>query len=246
MTAENVTSVGEVVALTDEPKIAKLQKVDEMLVYKSIGRLLARLVVDLHIADGLSTGNIKNIAKRLTTDSELRWWLTLADVDLLCRRIVAGDFGKFYGHFGEGEFNECLVKYCNERTETHRINATNNVVKPDVSVLSEVGYKMGKDGRLEVPEEKQGIANAKPPRYLYNDKGQIIGENPKYWAKYHKEQEKTTEEMQRINESNKQAERIMQIMDEWQVSYAEAVMLYHKEVKDVESEKEETTQNETS
>ena len=191
-TAESVVSVEEVVNLMDEPKLAKLQKVDEEKVYKSIGRMLARMVVELHIADGLSTANIRNIAKRLTTDNEIRWWLTLADVDLLCRRIVSGDFGKFYGHFGEAEFNECFKKYCNERTDLHRIQ-NDKVVTPDASVLQEVGYGLDKDGRLVVPDAVQE-KKLPPPLYIYDNEGHRR-ENPEAWKKVRKED---TEKQDRV------------------------------------------------
>lgn len=240
---ENIVSVEQAVSLPKEQKIARLQQVDETLTYKSIGRILARMVYDMHIADGLSTSNIKNIAKRLTTDSEIRWWLTLADVDLLCRRIVEGFYGKFYGHFSEGEFYECFVKYCNERRDTHRVEAISATPKMDTSVLADVGYKIGKDGKLIVPEESQGVKK-KPQRFLYDNKGNITGENPAYWAKVHKE--KTPEEMEKINQSNKDLERIMQIMDEWGVSYPDAVMLLKKEKsggKDEPNEQQNTDNN---
>lgn len=240
---ESVMSVEDAVALPNEQKIAKLQQVDSKLTYKSIGRILARMVFEQHIADGLSTANINNIAKRFTTDSEIRWWLTLADVDLLCRRITQGYYGKFYGHFSEGEFYECFVKYCNERRDAHRVEAISATPKMDTSVLADVGYKVGKDGKLIVPEEMQGVKQ-KPQRFLYDNKGNITGENPAYWAKVHKE--KTPEEMEKINQSNKDLERIMQIMDEWGVSYPDAVLLLKKEKsggKDEPDEQQNTDNN---
>lgn len=178
---ESIACVEDAISLPHEQKIAKLQQVDETKTYKSIGRILARMVYDMHIADGLSTSNIKNIAKRLTTDSEIRWWLTLADVDLLCRRIVEGYYGKFYGHFSEAEFYNCFQQYCNERREIHRIQADK---KPqmDASVLEEVGYKVDKHGQLSVPDaikEKR----LPPPLYRYDDKGKRIGENPAAWKR---------------------------------------------------------------
>ena len=176
---ENIVSVEQAASLPGEQKIAKLQQVDETKTYKSIGRLLARMVYDMHIANGLSTSNIKNIAKRLTTDSEIRWWLTLADVDLLCRRIVEGYYGKFYGHFSETEFYNCLIQYCNERREIHRIQADR---KPqmDASVLEEVGYKVDKHGNFSIPD---AIKEKKlpPPLYIYDNNGRRIGDNPAAW-----------------------------------------------------------------
>ena len=179
MSGESITCVDEAINLPHEQKIAKLQQVDETLTYKSIGRILARMVFEQHIADGLSTANIKNIAKRLTTDSEIRWWLTLADVDLLCRRIVEGYYGKFYGHFSEAEFYNCFHQYCNERSEIHRIQADK---KPqmDASVLEEVGYKVDKHGNLSIPDAVKE-KRLPPPLYRYDDKGKRIGENPAAW-----------------------------------------------------------------
>lgn len=173
--------VEQAVSLPVEHKIAKLQQVDEGKTYKSIGRVLARMVYDMHIGDGLSTANIKNIAKRLTTDNEIRWWLTLADVDLLCRRIVEGYYGKFYGHFSEAEFYNCLIQYCNERREIHRVHADK---KPqmDASVLEDVGYKIDKHGNISVPDAiKQ--KRLPPPLYRYDNNGKRIGDNPAAWKR---------------------------------------------------------------
>lgn len=224
MVAEQVKSVDEVVNLTEEPKLAKLQKVDATLTYKSIGRLLARMAVHMHIPNGLSVENIKSIAQRITTDREVLWWLTLADIDLLCRRIVAGDYGHFYGHFAEAEFNDCFKKYCAERTEVHRQQNDKTVSKADSEVLAEVGYKVGKDGRLIVPAERQGVTS-KPSRYLYNGSGKIAGENPAFWAGVRREAEKTPEEVRHINRHNSIMERTMQIMDERKVPYYDAYKL---------------------
>lgn len=176
---ENIVSVEQAVSLPSEQKIAKLQQVNETLTYKSIGRILARMVYDMHIADGLSTSNIKNIAKRLTTDDEIRWWLTLADVDLLCRRIVEGYYGKFYGHFSEAEFYNCLIQYCNERREIHRVYADK---KPqmDASVLEDVGYKIDEHGNISVPDAIKG-KKLPPPLYRYDNNGKRIGDNPAAW-----------------------------------------------------------------
>lgn len=176
---ESIACVDDAIKLPHEQKIAKLQQVDESLTYKSIGRLLARMVYDMHIADGLSTANIKNIAKRLTTDSEIRWWLTLADVDLLCRRITEDFYGKFYGHFSEAEFYNCFHQYCNERREIHRIQA-DKTVTTDASVMEDVGYIIDKHGNLSVPDAVKE-KRLPPPLYRYDEKGKRIGENPAAW-----------------------------------------------------------------
>lgn len=176
---ESIACVGDAIKLPHEQKIAKLQQVDEERTYKSIGRLLARMVLDLHIADGLSTANIRNIAKKLTTESEIRWWLTLADVDLLCRRIVEGYYGKFYGHFSEVEFYSCFQQYCNERREIHRVQADKKP-QTDTAVLEEVGYEVDKHGNLSIPDAVKE-KKLPPPLYLYDENGKRIGDNPAAW-----------------------------------------------------------------
>lgn len=222
-TAGSVKSVEEVVALTEEPKIFKLQKVDREATYKVVGRILLKMVKDMNLPNGLSSDNLRTIAKRLTDDEDVRYWLTLADISLLCRRIAEGYYGKTYGHFGLAEFNECLIKYCNERTECHRVQNTKTVV--DVaSVQENVGYTIGKDGRLVVPEENQGVKNSRPPRYLYDENGNIKGENPKYWASVRRKDEKSTEEMEKINRHNKVMERARQLMkDDPAIGYVKAI-----------------------
>ena len=223
-TSGSVQSVDEVVALTDEPKIAKLKKTGgDAPTYNSIRLLLVSMSVNLHIDNGLTEANINNIARRLTTDSEITWWLTLADIDLLCRKIVNGEYGKFYNHFSEGEFYDCMTKYCNTSTEIHHQQAESNTPKLDPAVLAEanIGYHIGEDGRLVVhdkePEKKR------PPRYLYDNKGNVIGENPAYWASYGVKNEKSAEDMQRINESNKFQECIFKIMDRDGIGYVDAL-----------------------
>lgn len=180
-TAGTVQSVDEIVNLTTEPKIAKLQKsAGERATYGIVKMLLMQMNANLHIDNGLTEDNITSMARYLTSDPELKWWLTLADIDLLCRQIVRGKFGKFFGHFSELEFNECLIKYCNERSDCHRQQNDKAVTTPAQAALTmkELGYSISKDGRLQVPDEKKESRLAQP-LYLYNDKGKRVGINPK-------------------------------------------------------------------
>jgi hypothetical protein len=223
-TAVSVRSVDEVVNLTEEPKIFKLQKTGgQMNTALIVAVMVSKMADDMHLKDGLTENNIDEIVHRLTTDEDVRYWLTLADISLLCRRIAEGYYGKTYGHFGLAEFNECLIKYCNERTECHRVQNTKTVV--DVAAVREnVGYTIDKDGRLVVPEENQGVKNSRPPRYLYDENGNIKGENPKYWASVRRKDEKSTEEMEKINRHNKVMERARQLMkDDPAIGYVKAI-----------------------
>lgn len=212
-----------------EPKLAKLsQKGGARSLYGIIKLMLASMSLKMHLADGLSELNTDNIARNLTNNDELRWWFTLADVDLLCRRIAEGYYGKFYGHFSEQEFNECLVKYCNERTELHRVES-DKCGAPDGAVLGEIGYKVDEHGRLLVPEAMKGNGPKKPMRYLYDAAGRIAGENPAYWGKVRAE--KTEEEMERINDSNKLSVLVCKIMDRDGVGILEALIMAKDELK---------------
>lgn len=179
--ASKPQTLAEVVADKKAPKIGQLQKeVEPNDMLKVIRAMLVKLNNDLHIDNGLTNDNIRSISKRLTTDSELRWWLTLADISLLCRQITSGHFGHFYNHFSELEFMECLSKYCAERNDIHFTNADKTVTNPSDATLkmSELGYSLGPDGQLIVPEEAKERRLAQP-LYLYNDNGKRIGINPK-------------------------------------------------------------------
>lgn len=223
-----VKDVGEIVSMKTEPKLAKLsQKGGARSLYGIIKLMLVNMSLKMHLADGLSEVNTDNIARNLTNNDELRWWLTLADVDLLCRRIAEGYYGKFYGHFSESEFNECLVKYCNERTELHRVES-DKCAAPDGAVLEEIGYKVDEHGRLVVPEAMKGKGPKKPMRYLYDASGKIVGENPAYWGKARPE--KSNEEMQRINEGNQMQELAHKIMYREGVGYMEALSMAKDEL----------------
>ena len=185
-----------------------------------IRALLAKLRDDLHVNSELTDDNILHIERRLIDDPELRWWLKIEDVTLLCRRITEGYYGHFYGHFSEVEFSDCLVRYCHERAEVHRVANDKTVAVGDPAVLEEVGYKMDAHGNLIVPEARQGVAKKKPMRYIYNEKGEITGENPAFWGRVR--QEKSREEMEVINKGNALLERTLHIMDEQGIGYVEA------------------------
>ena len=224
-----VKNVDEIVAMNTEPKLAMLSKKGgARSLFGIVKLMLANMSVRMHLADGLSESNTDNIARNLVNNDELRWWLTLADIDLLCRRIAEGYYGKFYGHFSESEFNECLVKYCNERTELHRVESDKCAV-PDGAVLEEIGYKVDEHGRLVVPEAMKGNGPRKPMRYLYDAAGMIAGENPAYWGKA--SPEKSDEEMHRINENNQMQELAHKIMYREGVGYVEALSMAKDELK---------------
>lgn len=179
-TSGSVQSLEEVVSLTTEPKLAKLQKCGgERATFGVVKALLVAMNNNLHLDNHLTEGEIIKIARRLTTDPELRWWLTLADIDLLCRRIAEGYFGHFYNHFSELEFNTCLAKYCQERAELHRLEADKTVTNTseDKLKMSELGYSLGPDGQLIVPDEAKE-RTLPQPLYRYDDKGKRIGINP--------------------------------------------------------------------
>lgn len=230
-TSGSVRDIAEVVGMITEPKIAKLQeKGGNRSTFGIIKAFLVAMNNNLHIDNSLTPANIENIARMLTSDSELRWWLTLADIDLLCRQIVQGRFGKFYGHFSEQEFNDCLRRYCNERTELHRLNNDKSVDvgDPDVlkemgykvdehgniNMLEEVGYKVDKHGNIIVPDERKGVTKKKPLRYLYDSKGNITGENPAYWAAVKQDDGKTPEELEQINLFNRRLQRAHEMQNE--------------------------------
>lgn len=178
-TALSVHSVDEIVSLVYEPKIYRLQKDGgQMNTAMIIAVMVSKMADDMHMKDGLTESNIDEIVRRLTTDDDVRYWLTLADISLLCRRVAEGYYGKTYGRFGLGEFNECLVAYCNERRECHRRQNDKVVVTKEEAALAmkELGYSLGKDGRLIIPEEQKERRLAQP-LYRYDDKGKRVGVN---------------------------------------------------------------------
>ena len=206
--AGRVTDVAEVVEMTTEPKLAKLQRqAGSRGVYGIIKVLLINMNARLHIDNGLTEEIIDYLAKKFIDDEELRWWFTLADVDLLCRRIVAGKYGKFYGHFSEQEFTECLTRYCCERNAAHFYKADKDAVEEKRQ--EDVGYTVDKEGNLVVPEALKGKGKKKPLRFTYDEAGNITGENPSYWGKVHaqRHKEKGMGEMEHINDMNRLAEQ---------------------------------------
>ena len=192
--------------------------------------LLAKLREDLHIDNGFTNDNIRAIARRLRTDDEIRWWLSVADIRLLCQKIARGEYGKFYGHFSEQEFYNCMIQYCNERTDLHRNEAESNTPKPDPAVLEEVnvGYHY-EDGHLVIHERKP--EKPRPPRYLYNAKGDIIGNNPAYWASFGIRHESTPEQIEEMNRSNQFQQRVCQIIDRDHCDYLTAILRATEEEK---------------
>lgn len=219
--AAKMGSITAIVASKDIPSIGMLQKeTGDNDLEKVFRYLLAKMREELHIDNGLSNGNIRNIARRLRTDDEIRWWLSVADIRLLCQKIVNGEYGKFYGHFSEQEFYECMIKYCNERNDLHRQQAERHP-EPAPSVLQEVnlGYHIGEDGRLVVHEQQQA---KKPNRYIYD--GSRVRENPEFWSSHGVRREKSPEEIEHMNRSNRFQERVCQIIDRDRCSLADAIM----------------------
>lgn len=215
------------------PSLAKLQRTTgEDTLFSALVLLLGSLAERMHFANGLNDANIIAIARRLTTDDDIVWWLNIADIDLLCRRIASGHYGNFYGHFSEIEFYDCLARYCSERTETHAIEGEKDTAPaPDQALLAEVnvGYRVGKDGNIVVPDEAKG-RTLPPPLYRYDGKGRRVGENPAAWknVKRATSPEVTPEELEKINRHNRKLERAFKIMDAQGVGYVEAVMIAQK------------------
>lgn len=239
LACRNAAKVESITAIVASPEnnqtIGKLQKMTSDTDLEKVFRyLLVKMREELHIDNGLSNDNIRSIARRLHTDGEIRWWLTVADIRLLCQKIVRGEYGKFYGHFSEQEFYDCMVKYCNERNDLHRQQSESHPVA-DPAVLEEVslGYHIGEDGRLVGHEEKPQAK--RPHRYIY-DNGKVR-ENPAFWASYGVRREKSPEEIEHMNRSNKFQERICQIIDRDHCSIADAIM------RATEEEKEGNTHN---
>ena len=242
-TSGKVQSVEEVVSLRSEPKLAMLKKEGgDVATYNAVRALLVSMSVSLHIGNGLSEQNINDIARRLTTDSEITYWLTLADVDLLCRNIVAGKYGPYYNRFGEDTFNECLVKYCNERNAVHHLLADKKVVA-EPEVLAEVGYKVDAHGNIIVKEKKKLKGIKSQHRYIYDENGNIKGENAAFWGQFRKE--KSRDEMAKINKSNRVMELTHALMKaDPTLGYLKAIELAAEEVEKEEKEaleKEVTT-----
>ena len=223
--AAKMDSLPAIVGNPDAPSIGKLQKTASDNDLEKVFRyLLAKLREDLHIDNGFTNDNIRAIARRLRTDDDIRWWLSVADIRLLCQKIARGEYGKFYGHFSEQEFYNCMIQYCNERTDLHRNEAESNTPKPDPAVLAEVnlGYHIGEDGHLVIHERKP--EKPRPPRYLYNAKGDIIGNNPAYWASFGIRHESTPEQIEEMNRSNQFQQRVCQIIDRDHCDYLTAIL----------------------
>lgn len=234
--AARMDSIATIVGNPEVPSIGKLQRaVGDNDLEKVFRYLLAKMREEMHIDNGFTNDNIRNIARRLRTDDNIRWWLNVADIRLLCQKITRGEYGKFYGHLSEQEFYDCMTKYCNERCELHRVANDKTVDSGEPAVLEEVGYKMDAHGNLIVPEKLQGVAKKKPMRYIYNEKCEIVGENPIYWGKVR--QGKSREEMEKINKSNKVMELTRALLKaNPTLGYLKAVELAAEEVEKEEKE----------
>lgn len=196
-TAASVRTIAEVVNLVGEPKLANLQQTaGERSTFGVVKALLMRMASRMHMDNGLTEQDISYLATYLTTDDEVRWWLTLADIDLLCRQIADGRYGKFYNHFSEQEFRQCMVKYCNERTEEHRIK--NERTTTDTQPLAKVGYTVDEKGNLIVPKAVQEKDPFQPPLYIFDDHGRRICDNPKAWNKIKTERQRKDEQNERV------------------------------------------------
>lgn len=228
--AQSYAAIGDIVANGEEMKIAKVtQQQGSAPTRSSIIAMLIYMNMQLHLASSLTDDNIRAIADDLTNNPEIKWWLTLADVQMLCRNILNGTYAHYYNRFGLDTFYECFAKYCNERNDIHRQQAESHPVAAP-AVLEEVnlGYHLGDDGRLVVHEKKE--QPKRPNRYIY-DNGKVR-ENPDFWASYGVRREKSPEEIEHMNRSNKFQERICQIIDRDHCSIADAIIRATKEEKE--------------
>lgn len=226
---QQYAAVSDIVAAKDEMKIAKVaQQQGSAPTRSSIIAMLIYMNMQLHLASSLTDDNIRAIADDLTNNPEIKWWLTLADVQLLCRNILNGAYAHYYNRFGLDTFYECFNKYCNERNDIHRNQAESHPV-PDPAVLEEVnlGYHIGENGQLVVHEKKE--QPKRPNRYIY-DNGKVR-ENPDFWASYNVRREKSPEEIEHMNRSNKFQELICQIIDRDHCSIADAILRATEEEK---------------
>lgn len=229
---QQYAAISEIVANPAELKIAKVaQQQGSAPTRSSIIAMLIYMNMQLHLASSLTDDNIRAIADDLTNNPDIKWWLTLADVQLLCRNILNGTYAHYYNRFGLDTFYECFNKYCNERNDIHRNQAESNTPKPDPAVLAEVnlGYHIGEDGQLVIHERKP--EKPRPPRYLYNAKGEIIGNNPAYWASFGIRHESTPEEIEEMNRSNQFQQRVCQIIDRDHCDYLTAILRATEEEK---------------
>ena len=120
-TAMSVRNVREVVALgSSTPKLAALiAEAGEQPTQGVIMAYLARMVDNMHLPNGLTPDNIRDIAEYLVTEPEVVTWLTLPDMRMLCRRIEDGAYMRFNNRFGKDDFYFCLGRYCGERRSAH-------------------------------------------------------------------------------------------------------------------------------
>lgn len=184
---QSYAAVSDIVSAKDEMKIAKVaQQHGSAPTRSSIIAMLIYMNMQLHLASSLTDDNIRAIADDLTNNPEIKWWLTLADVQMLCRNILNGTYAHYYNRFGLETFYECFGKYCAERNAVHFYEADKETSKPDPDVLHEVGYKVDEHGNLVVPEEVKQ-KTLPPPLYLYSADGKKRRDNPAAWKKVNKE-----------------------------------------------------------
>lgn len=150
-------SAADVAALRDEHKLADVVKDEGATVTQSfIMAQLVRMNANLHLPNGLTDDNIRDIAVRLTTDPEIVYWLTIPDVCVLLRRIEDGEYMRFNNRFGKDDFYACLARYCSERREAHTETNRNEAAEARLMLrTADIGYYVGDDGRLHISERRQ-------------------------------------------------------------------------------------------
>ena len=123
--ASKMRRLEDIVARRSEPKLAVLNNdFGEVRMMSVIMAFLAQMDRNMHVRNGLTEDNVRDIAKRLMSDRDVTHWLTLADIKLLCRNIEDGVYGKFSYRFGKNDFYECFRLYCASRNQIHEYNAT--------------------------------------------------------------------------------------------------------------------------
>lgn len=138
ITAANVNNIEEIKSNSNLHTLSELITLNQSKNILGVVRaLIVSMGVNLHVDNGLTNANVNNLADGIVNNPVLQTTLTLADVDLLCRRIVAGDFGVFSSHFSEGEFNQCLKMYLEERSGYTRTRSGKSIRKDAVRLRLE-------------------------------------------------------------------------------------------------------------
>ena len=171
-TATTVRSVKDIVARTSEPKLGVLiNEAGATPTTSFIMGILAKMDRSMHLPNGLTEDNVRDIAKRLVTDPEITSWLTLPDIHLLCSSIEDGVFGKYSYRFGKDDFYECLWKYCSSRRQAHEEEAMQEAVKHHRE-LSSSKELLNDDDQGDMP--LCYVVQAYPPAYVSKDKKERI------------------------------------------------------------------------